>query len=158
MTGNYRARSAISVHGEAATSCAYFAMPDCEAPGARAFVPLATVADTNHDMVIELYSPSKNRYLAEPSANEASHLTCFAHLLLRSMQTTRPSVCARWAAIGADISALIASAALLQSSSDGKRSIAWLVEFVGLPKTIHCKEIKRTHSMLWSLFVKSHHF
>jgi hypothetical protein len=70
-----------------------------------------------------------------------------AHLSLRAMQTTRPSVWTRWAPIGAFISALIASAALLQSSSDANPSICWVVGLVGLPRTIHCKETKRTHSI-----------
>jgi hypothetical protein len=55
------------------------------------------------------------------------------HLSVRAMQTTRPTVNTRWLPIGEFISALIASAALLQSSSDANPSICWVVGLVGLP-------------------------
>jgi hypothetical protein len=44
------------------------------------------------------------------------------------------------------ISVLIASAAFLQSSSDANGAICVVVGLVGLPKTIHSRETKRTHS------------
>jgi hypothetical protein len=41
----------------------------------------------------------------------------------------------------------MASAALLQSSSDAKCSMSSVLGGVGLPNTTHCNETKRTHSI-----------